>query len=80
MSSEVLSEKVIAIFRKVFPNERDIGMETTVDDIGNWDSLNHILLISELEKHMDTKFDLFEIIELRDVKGIVAYISSKTDK
>jgi acyl carrier protein len=80
MYSEVLSEKVIGVFRKVFPNERDIGLETTVDDIGNWDSLNHILLIVELEKQMDIKFDLFEIIELRDVKGIVAYISSKTDK
>jgi acyl carrier protein len=80
MYSEVLSEKVIEVFRKVFPNEKNIGLETTVDDIGNWDSLNHILLIVELEKQMDIKFDLFEIIELRDVKGIVAYISSKTDK
>lgn len=80
MNLEILSEKVINTFRKVFPNERNIGLETTVDDIGNWDSLNHILLIVELEKQMDIKFDLFEIIELRDVKGIVAYISSKTEK
>jgi len=80
MYSENLSEKVIDIFRKVFPNERNIGLETTVDDIGNWDSLNHILLIVELEKQMDIKFDLFEIIELRDVRGIVAYISSKINK
>ena len=80
MYSEVLSEKVIGVFRKVFPNERNIGLETTVDDIGNWDSLNHILLIVELEKQLNIKFDIFEIIELRDVKGIVGYISSKTNK
>lgn len=80
MYSEIVSEKVIGIFRKVFPNERNIGIESTVDDIGNWDSLNHIMLIVELEKQMDLKFDLFEIIELRDVRGIVEYISSKTNK
>jgi acyl carrier protein len=80
MYSEIVSAKVIEIFRKVFPNEKNIGMETTVDDIGNWDSLNHILLIVELEKQMDIKFDLFEIIELRDVRGIVGYISSKMNK
>lgn len=77
MYSEIVSEKVIEIFRKVFPNEKNIGLETTVDDIGNWDSLNHIILVVELEKQMDIKFDLFEIIELRDVRGIVEYISSK---
>jgi acyl carrier protein len=80
MYSEIVSAKVIEIFRKVFPNEKNIGMETTVDDIGNWDSLNHILLIVELEKQMDIKFDLFEIIELRDVRGVVGYISSKMNK
>jgi acyl carrier protein len=80
MYSEDISERVIEVFRKVFPNEKNIGLETTVDDIGNWDSLNHIMLIVELEKQMDIKFDLFEIIELRDVKGIVAHISSKLNR
>lgn len=80
MYSENLSERVIEVFRKVFPDERKIGLETTIDDIGNWDSLNHILLIVELEKQMDIKIDLFEIIELRDVRGIVSYISSKINK
>ncbi len=80
MYSENLSERVIEVFRKVFPDERKIGLETTIDDIGNWDSLNHILLIVELEKQMDIKFELFEIIELRDVRGIVSYISSKINK
>jgi acyl carrier protein len=80
MYSEDISERVIEVFRKVFPNEKNIGLETTVDDIGNWDSLNHIMLIVELEKRMDIKFDLFEIIELRDVKGIVAHISSKLNR
>lgn len=80
MISDILSEKVFEVFKKVFPNEKNISLETTIDDIGNWDSLNHIMLIVELEKQLDIKFDLFEIIELRDVKGIIEHVSSKISK
>ena len=80
MISDILSETVFEVFKKVFPNEKNISLETTIDDIGNWDSLNHIMLIVELEKQLDIKFDLFEIIELRDVKGISAHVSSKISK
>jgi acyl carrier protein len=80
MYPDSISEKVIETFRRVFPNERNIGHTTTVDDIGNWDSLNHITLILELEKQFEVRFDLFEIIELRDVRGIIEYIASRMNK
>lgn len=79
MHPETISEKVLNTFRKVFPNQRQIDPGTTANDIVNWDSLNHINLILELEKEFGLRFDLFEIIELRDVRGIIEYISSKLD-
>ena len=80
MYPEKISEKVLETFRKVFPNEKNIDRNTTVEDIVNWDSLNHITLILELEKQFGLRFDLFEIIELRDVKGIIEYIASGMNK
>jgi acyl carrier protein len=79
MNPETLSEKVLGTFRKVFPNQKQIDSGTTANDIVNWDSLNHITLILELEKEFGIRFDLFEFIELQDVRGIVEYISSKLD-
>jgi acyl carrier protein len=33
--------------------------------------------VQELEKTFGIKFDLFEIIDLKDVQGIISYIFSK---
>jgi len=78
MDRLTISEKVISVFRKIFPDEKDINLSTTADDIAKWDSLNHIILIRELEEQFNIRFDLFDIIEIRDVNGMVEYISSKT--
>jgi len=78
MDRLTISDKVISVFRKIFPDEKDISLSTTADDIAKWDSLNHIILIRELEEQFNIRFDLFDIIEIRDVNGMVEYISSKT--
>ena len=77
MRRNEISEKTLIVFRSVFGDTVSLNERTTADDIAKWDSLNHIILIQELEKAFDIKFDLFEIIEIRDVAGIIDYIFSK---
>lgn len=74
-----IQHKTLEVFRTVFGQSAQINEHSTADTIEKWDSLNHIILIQELEKAFNLKFDLFEIVELRDVKGFVDYISSKTE-
>jgi acyl carrier protein len=69
--------KTLATFQKVFGEAEKIDEQMSADDIRAWDSLNHIILIQELEKTFNLKFNLFEIIEIRDVAGMVDYIFSK---
>jgi len=80
MTREETVSKTLATFRKVFGEAENINEQTTADDIRAWDSLNHIVLIQELEKTFNLKFNLFEIIEIRDVAGMVDYIFSKAGK
>lgn len=77
MTHEETVSKTLATFQKVFGDAEPINEQTTADDIRAWDSLNHIILIQELEKSFNLKFNLFEIIEIRDVAGMVDYIFSK---
>lgn len=77
MTHEETVSKTLATFQKVFGDAETINEQTTADDIRAWDSLNHIILIQELEKSFNLKFNLFEIIEIRDVAGMVDYIFSK---
>ena len=59
------------IFAKVFGlMDNSINMSTSQKNLENWDSLNHILLIVEIEKKFDIKFKVGEIGELNSAKKI----------
>lgn len=77
MNQKQIQETTIEVFKKVFGASTEVNEYSSADTIENWDSMSHIILIQELEQTFGIKFDLFEIIELRDVKGLVEYIYSK---
>ena len=76
-----IESDLFKIFAKVFGlMDNSINMSTSQENIENWDSLNHILLIVEIEKKFDMKFKVGEISELNSVKKIfkrVLYYSNK---
>lgn len=77
MDRKEITDKTLGVFKKIFGNQANINEKSSAEEIEKWDSLNHILLIQELEKVFSMKFDLFEIIDLKDVQGIIGYILSK---
>ena len=76
-SDEVLSN-VQDIFRDIF-DEKDLIIEngTTSNDIEDWDSLNHIGIISAAEKEFRIKFALGELSTLKDVGSMIDLIIEK---
>ena len=80
MCKDIKSD-LFKIFAKVFGlMDNSINMSTSQENLENWDSLNHILLIVEIEKKFDMKFKVGEISELNSVKKIfkrVLYYSNK---
>jgi len=80
MDRKEITDKTLAVFRNIFGNQVNITENSSAGEIDKWDSLNHILLIQELEKAFGIKFDLFEIIDLKDVQGIIEYIFSKNER
>lgn len=66
------------LFRGFFKNEElVIDDETTADDIEAWDSLNHMELISAVEKRFEITFDFNEIMEFEKVGDMVIAIQTK---
>lgn len=65
--SEIVS-KLTVIFRKVLSNESLILTdELNANDVANWDSLSHMLLISEIEEIFNIKFKLKELNKMRNI-------------
>ena len=78
MAREELFNGVQDIFRDIFDEDNMVIKDkTTSDDIEEWDSLNHINLVSAIEKEFKVKFALGELIELKDVGSMIDLIAAK---
>ena len=58
------------IFRNVFGNKINITINSDINSVYKWDSLNHIKLISEIEKVIKKKLNISQVIQLTSVKKI----------
>jgi len=66
------------IFKNIFNNsDMVITYTTNSDELENWDSLNHINLMSAVEKEFNIKFALGELMELKNVEKIINLIVNK---
>ena len=62
MDKTAVLENVNKIFINVLDNDEiKLAMETTAQDVEEWDSLNHIQIIVAIEKHFKVKFTSDEI-------------------
>lgn len=75
MSREEVYEQLNEIFRDIFDDE-DIVVndDTTADDIEDWDSLEHINLVVEIENTFEIKFNMGEVNSMKNVGEMVDII------
>lgn len=75
--TEILAQ-VQEIFRTVLKNEAVVLTdEMTAEDVPGWDSLTHVVLISEIEKHFDIRFSIREMLSWKTVGKMVDNIVKK---
>jgi len=51
--------------------------ETTAGEIKGWDSLSHMVIITEIEKHFNVKFTFAEIMNFETMGEIFSIIMNK---
>ncbi len=78
MTREEVFNGVQDIFRDIF-DEDDMVIENTTssDEVEDWDSLNHINLVSAIEKEFKIKFALGELMTLKNVGAMVDLMMEK---
>tara|TARA_B100001142_G_scaffold233065_1_gene231366 strand:+ start:2240 stop:2482 length:243 start_codon:yes stop_codon:yes gene_type:complete len=78
MTREEVFNGVQNIFRDIF-DEDDMVIEdkTNSDNVDEWDSLNHINLVSAIEKEFKINFTLGELMELKDVGAMIDLMMEK---
>lgn len=78
MDREEILNHVQDIFRDIFDDDFMIVEDkTNSEEVEDWDSLNHINLVSAIEKELKIKFSLGELTSLKDVGEMVDLIIKK---
>lgn len=78
MDRRELYERLNEVFRDVFDDDEiEVYPDTTADDIDDWDSLEHITLISAVEREFRMKFKMGEISSMKNVGEMAAIIAER---
>ena len=78
MTREDIFDGVKDIFRDIFDDvDLIIHDSTNSDEIEDWDSFNHINLVSAIEKEFNIRFALGELQTLKDVGAMIDLMEEK---
>lgn len=73
-----INETLQNIFREVFNNpELVIHPEMTANDVANWDSITHLVMISQVEETFGIRLKLKELIKLKNVGDLIQLLNEK---
>lgn len=80
MTREAAYEKLNEVFRDVFDDEAIVVNDaTTSNDIEDWDSLEHINLVSAVEQAFGIKFSMGQVVTMKNVGEMVDIILGQVD-
>jgi len=75
---EQLLPPVRTAFKSAFDiDPQKITIDTTPNDIPAWDSMGHVTLASSLEQVFGLTFDVDDLMEMENVKGICEVVQAK---
>ena len=78
MNREEILEKVTAAFSSILEhNNFQLKNETTADDVDGWESITHMMIISEIEKTFSIKFKLMDLMNMNSVGDLLNTIESE---
>lgn len=78
MEKNEIMERLTGIFRDVFDDESIIiTPSTTADDIEDWDSIEHINLISAVENEFHLRFRMREVSGMKNVGEMIDIIAER---
>ncbi len=79
MEKTMILQKLTQVFKDVFDlDEVVLTVNTTADDIEEWDSLEHINLISAVESTFKMKFKMKEVSTMKNLGEMIDIIAERS--
>ena len=68
-----MENKILTIMKEVL-DDPNVNSHTTSETCENWDSMHHLMLMSELEEAFGMEFDPEQMAQMKDFASIKAMI------
>jgi acyl carrier protein len=79
MNDDKILEKLEKLFKDFFEDdELRLRIETTSEDLPEWDSVVHIQLVYEIEEAYGVQFDADDIMKMNEVRFIADRLRALT--
>ena len=73
-----INEKLRNICAKIFNITKDeVSPDISKSSTPEWDSLNHLMLLTEIEKELKIKFTASETVKIKSISDIEAILKGK---
>ncbi|MCL6294979.1 acyl carrier protein [Jejuia spongiicola] len=78
MSREEILVKATQAFSTILEHSNfNLTDTTTAEDVDGWESITHMMIISEVEKKFSIKFKLMDLMEMANVGDLLDAIESE---
>jgi|TARA_B110000971_G_scaffold186685_1_gene195554 acyl carrier protein len=75
MTKKAFDEEIILkIAKKIFKKTKKLNLDSNIKNITDWDSMNHIILIMEINKKYKISISLEESVKINSIKNIVKVV------
>jgi acyl carrier protein len=77
----ILLQRLQGVFREVFDDETIvIADDTTAEDVDDWDSINHVVLVVAAEKEFGLRLNAAEVGKLANVGALLDILVTRTTR
>lgn len=74
----MLNDRLAAVFQRTFAYDpAAFSLQTSPDDVPNWDSIGHMNLVTQLEDEFAVQFDVDQIMEMSSAERILEILRAK---
>jgi len=78
---ELIKKRLNRVFQEVFENDRlEISEMVTANDIDEWDSLTHVVLVMAVEKEFGLRLTAVEVGKLENVGAMISVLAERATK
>tara|TARA_B100000676_G_C17840911_1_gene712852 strand:- start:324 stop:566 length:243 start_codon:yes stop_codon:yes gene_type:complete len=77
MNSKEIEEKLIKIFKEILKTKSEEIINISQDNSKNWDSVNHMHLIMDIESKFNISLDEKDVVQIKDYNSCTKIIRKK---